>query len=124
MFARTQSRTREGKDDGNSSTATAGGRTVDKRDLGVLLVELTVSVVGYYILYQSMVGLINMMDPTKKDKRSVAKVREAGVGVWGLVAWCEWTWTPCGGRNVFMRLAPPSPPPHRECFPCSRFSCA
>jgi hypothetical protein len=59
----------------------SNGRGMDKRAIGALVVELSLTVVGYFILYQSAKSLIGMIDPTKKDKDSVAQVgRRAGSG--------------------------------------------
>ena len=52
----------------------SNGRGMDKRAIGALLVELSLTAVGYFILYQSAKSLIGMIDPTKKDKDSVAQV--------------------------------------------------
>jgi len=51
------------------------GGGMDKRAIGALVLELSLTVVGYFILYQSAKSLIGMIDPTKKDKDSVAQVR-------------------------------------------------
>lgn len=56
----------------------SNGGGMDKRQIGALLLELSLTVVGYYILYQSAKSLIGMIDPTKKDKDSVAQVRGCG----------------------------------------------
>jgi len=52
----------------------SNGRGIDKRAIGALVVEFALTALGYYILYQSTKGLIGMIDPTKKDKDSVAQV--------------------------------------------------
>lgn len=46
----------------------------DKRTVGALVIELSLTAVGYYLLYLSAKSLIGMMDPTKKDRVSSAKV--------------------------------------------------
>lgn len=58
----------------------SNGGGMDKRAIGALLLELSLTVVGYYILYQSAKSLIGMIDPTKKDKDSVAQVRGRRIG--------------------------------------------
>lgn len=55
--------------------SSSGGGSLDKRAIGAFVLELSLTVVGYYILYHSAKSLIGMMDPTKKDKDSVAQVR-------------------------------------------------
>lgn len=55
---------------------TGGTGGFDKRTIGALVIELTLTAAGYYLLYLSAKSLIGMMDPTKKDRISSAKVSE------------------------------------------------
>jgi hypothetical protein len=69
------------------ATGSGEARGFDKRTVGALLLELSLTAVGYYVVYLSAKSLIGMMDPTKKDRVSSAKVRVCGVcvgGDWGL----------------------------------------
>lgn len=74
---RTASSTRElaAASDASGDRA-GGGGGFDKRTLGALVIELSLTAVGYYILYLSAKSLIGMMDPTKKDRISSAKVKQ------------------------------------------------
>lgn len=61
------------RDSGAGADASATGG-FDKRTIGALVIELSLTAAGYYLLYLSAKSLINMMDPTKKDRISSAKV--------------------------------------------------
>lgn len=62
----------------------AGGRRnaergQDKRAIGVVLLEWSLMVAGYYILYLSVNGIFTMMDPVKKDRGAGVQVLKAHV---------------------------------------------
>jgi len=86
-FRRTASSTREivapstSDVGGGGGEGRAAGGGFDKRTIGALVLELSLTAVGYYVLYLSAKSLIGMMDPTKKDRASSAKVRVGSKGV-------------------------------------------
>jgi hypothetical protein len=51
-----------------------GRRELDGRTVVQILLELSMTALGYYVLYCSTKGLINMLDPLRKSKEDREKV--------------------------------------------------